>query len=155
MSKVKICIFPAFHNNIRVSFCRISTRNSEVLSKRVGSSSVSVKPRLSTFVQLFRNYLLGFSLFHVLVESSRLTVESYCNELINVQPSRIVHSCLRSPNNHIEGELNTKVRPRAFTCKEHPIECPRYASASTFVIGLLLLLVFGWSRAFCAHRLYG
>lgn len=57
------------------------------------------------------------------------------NELTSiVQPSYRSFLYLRSSNDHV-GAPNTEVRPRSPTCKEHPVECPRYASASTFVIG--------------------
>lgn len=46
---------------------------------------------------------------------------------------------------------NTIVHPRASTCKERSIEHPRYASASTFVIGSPPSFSFSVARVLFAH----
>lgn len=87
-----------------------------------------------------------------LVESSRLTIGRR-NELANVHSHRSFFH-LQLSNDHVE-VANTEVHSRAPTCKEHLIDWPRYASASTFVIGSpSSFTFFGRSRAFCARRLH-
>lgn len=104
----------------------------------------------ATFVQSLYNCPSGSSSFRELVESSRPTI-GWHNELANVHRH---HSALhlRPPNDHVE--VCTKYNSPS-TCfhvqralhRAHP----RYASASTFVIGSPSSFSFSVSRVLFAH----
>lgn len=76
--------------------------------------------------------------------SADVTSSPMCTSI--VQPSIYDHQTITS-----RYVPNTIVHPRAPTCKERSIERPRYASASTFVIGSPSSFSFSVARMLFAH----
>jgi hypothetical protein len=123
-----------------------------------GSPSVFAKPRSSTFVQSFRNCPSGSIPTSFCVSRRKHSADCRRNEGSPMYGHRIVHSSITSIAERSRRGTKYGSPPTCSHVQRAPgagrvsaiRECVniRYRFAS-------FVLVFGWSRAFCAHRLYG
>lgn len=155
---ILVFFISAFYINVRFIFAKIMTGIFISFRKRKASSRegfflISAKPHSFSLSLCSHFIIVRQSLSHFAISSKALDRR---NELANVHRHRSALHLRYRRTITSRYVPNTIVHPRASTCKERSIERPRYASASTFVIGSPPSFSFsGRSRAFCAHRLHG